>query len=612
MQTGTKAIRAQFQDARRGQRRAPLLDPAPEEAREGCNPGMWMGFPVERLPPGCPVIPLGVNGKVCYLVDTLGQMIDIKHGEWNKKTLAAIFALTPNFPYWAWPRWGGSKKDEDGARVPRINGFDADAACACLMKACAERGLFDPGDKVRGRGGWADDRGRFVWHAGESLWTVDKGVLEQSPPGDIGGMFYARRPEVMAPWDAAIGDEESPGHEILKALRAWHWERPILDPLLMLGFVAATFYGDALHWRPTVFVTADRGRGKSTLQSFVKDLLGPNLHTTADTTAAGIYQRVRQDTLPVAVDELEADADDRRVRAVIGLARLASSGAEMFRGGQDHEGVTFRARNSFFFSSINPPAMEPAERSRMAILNLRPLKQVGGRDHRPENPGALGRQLLRRMMDTYPKFRPVFDEWQDTLAQAGFDGRGSDTYGVLLACAQLALGDAGLEAAGLPITEFEKLGQMVAESTAAERADQTDNWRGCLEHLLTWTIDNFKGGGRPIVGDVLDQVHRGLGGDGMSLDEARSQLMQAGLGVKRPDKGRAEILLCVPPRGVQVGKIFAGTKWQGGVWMHALKQGPGDIVRRGADGEFVVKIAGNSQRCVLIDMAKFWKHTEGG
>jgi hypothetical protein len=98
----------------------------------------------------------------------------------------------------------------------------------------------------------------------------------------------------------------------------------------------------------------------------------------------------------------------------------------------------------------------------------------------------------------------------------------------------------------------------------------------------------------------------------MSLEEARNRLMQAGLGVKRPDKGRADIWLCVPPRGVQVGKIFAGTKWQGGVWMHALKQGPADIVRRGAENDFVVKIAGNSQRCVLIDMVKFWKHTEGG
>jgi hypothetical protein len=88
--------------------------------------------------------------------------------------------------------------------------------------------------------------------------------------------------------------------------------------------------------------------------------------------------------------------------------------------------------------------------------------------------------------------------------------------------------------------------------------------------------------------------------------------MQAGLGIRRPDKGRNDILLAVPPRGVQIEKIFAGTVWQGGVWMHALKQGPADIVLRGPDNHFVVKIAGVSQRCVLVDMSKFSKHCEGG
>lgn len=618
MQVGAKAVRAQFKDAVKQGRRPALFDPAPEELREGIFPGTWAGFPVDGMPPGCPVIPLGVDGKTCYLVDTLGQLIAVSTSEWNKKTLAALFSLTPNYPYWAWPRWGGSKPGTDGERVAKINGFDADNACACLMKACGERGLFDPGDKVRGRGGWQDERGRFVWHAGEALYMVEKGKLVEAPPGDIDGVFYARRPPIVTPWEEAIDEGESPGHDILKALQSWEWERPALDPVLALGWIAGSPLGAALHWRPTLFVTGDRGHGKSTMQGLFKDVLGPILHASADTTAAGIYQRVKQDSLPVAVDELEADADNRKVMAVVKLARLAASGAEMFRGGAEHEGVTFRARNAFFFSSINPPPLAPQDRSRIAQLNMRKRTRREGeaktatKSYKPESPAALGRQLLRRMMEEWPKFEATFARWQDMLGEAGFDGRGCDTYGVLLACAELALGQEGLEAAGLPITEVERLGRMLADATAAERAEQTDNWRGCLERLLSWTIDNYKGGERPIVGDVLERVEAGLGGDGFSLDEGRSRLMQAGLGVKRPDKGRPEIMLCVPPRGVQIEKIFAGTVWQGGVWMHALKQGPAEIVRRGPENEFVVKIAGLSQRCVLIDMAKFGKHSEGG
>jgi len=616
MQVGKRAVRAQWQDAKNEkalQRR--LDDPAPEEVRDGVYPGRWPGFPMEFMPPGGAVIALGVDGKTSYLVDSLGQLMDVKVSEWNKKTIASLYSMTPNFPYWAWPRFGAPKENEHGEKVPKINGFDADAAAACLMKACAERGLFDPGDKVRGRGGWQDDAGRFLWHSGEALYRVEKDKLVISPPGDVGGVFYARRPAVMTPWPEAITAEESPGHDILKALKSWTWERPNLDPILALGWIGSALIGGAAHWRPTLFVTGDRGHGKSTLQGLVKDILGPNLHASADTTAAGIYQRVKQDSLPVAVDELEADADNRKVMAVVKLARLAASGAEMFRGGSEHEGVTFRARNAFFFSSINPPPLKPQDRSRIAQLNMRKRTKAGGSDHKPENPQALGRQLLRRMLDTWGEFMPTFERWQETLSAAGFDGRGCDTYGVLLTCAELAVGEDGLEAAGLPVTEPRALGELIANATASERAEQTDNWRGCLEHLLTWTIDNFKGGERPIVGDVLEQAGVGLGGDGMTVENARSRLMQAGLGIKRPDAGRSDIYLAVPPRGVQVEKIFHGTDWQGGVWMHALKQGPADVVLRGGGGDdkpFVVKIAGVSQRCVLIDMAKFNKLSEGG
>jgi hypothetical protein len=614
MQVGKRAIRAQFLDAKQELKRDQrLADPEPHEAREGVYPGKWLGHPMERMPPSGAVIPLGVDGKTCYLVDTLGQLIDVKTSEWNKKTLAALYSQTPNYLYWAWPRWGGSREDEDGNRVPKINGFDADMAAACLMKACGERGLFDPGDKVRGRGGWQDDLGRLIWHSGEALYTVEKGMLKSAPPGDVGGVFYARRPAVMTPWEEAIDAEHSPGHDILKALQSWEWERPKLDPVLALGWIASALLGGASHWRPTLFVTGDRGHGKSTLQELVKSLLGPNLHASADTTAAGIYQRVKQDSLPVAVDELEADADNRKVMAVVKLARLAASGAEMFRGGSEHEGVTFRARNAFFFSSINPPPLKPQDRSRIAQLNMRKRTKAGGSDHKPANPQALGRQLLRRMLDTWGEFQDTFERWQETLSEAGFDGRGCDTYGVLLTCAELAVGEEGLEAAGLPVTEPQRLGEMIAQATASERAEQTDNWRGCLEHLLSWTIDNYKSGERPIVGDVLDTVANGAGD--MSIDEARARLKQAGLGIVRPDPGRPDVYLAVPPAGQQIEKIFQGQDWQGGVWMHALKQGPADIVLRGgtgADNRFVVKIAGVSRRCVLIDMAKFNKLSEGG
>ena len=54
-------------------------------------------------------------------------------------------------------------------------------------------------------------------------------------------------------------------------------------------------------------------------------LFGDALFDSADTTAAGIYQRMKQDARPIALDELEPGADPRKVANVVQLMRDASS-----------------------------------------------------------------------------------------------------------------------------------------------------------------------------------------------------------------------------------------------------------------------------------------------
>ncbi len=604
VQTGTKGIRAIFADARDTlDRRQPALDPPPEIERDGIRAGLWPGAPVERMPPDCPVIPLGIDGKRSWFVDSAGQLIGVDASEWGKKILTQLFALRPNYLYWAWPRWSQPSK----SRPAMINGLEVDDAHACLIKAASERGLFDATESVRGRGGWCDKAGRFIWHSGDRLLTVEGKRLRAAPTGTVDGVFYPRRPAVLEPWQEPVGPDDSPVHQLLGAFRTWSWERPALDPVLLIGQIGAGFLGGALPWRPTLFATGDKGVGKSRLQGIIKELYGNAVHASADTTAAGIYQRVRQDSLPVAVDELEADPDSRKTRGVIELARLAASGAMMFRGGAEHEGVQFRAINCFFFSSINMPPVRPQDRSRMAILNLARLDPArmsadafGALDF-----AVVGRMLLRALMDAWPRFQGTFDDWRAVLRTAGLDGRAQDTYGVLLAVADLLLGHEAMEAAGLPVTDAGRLGRAIADATADERAEQEDNWRACLEHMLSSTIDAWKGGEKPIVGLVLHQLEAGV----MEPGQARAQLGAAGLGIVERD-GRWQ--LAVPQKGPLLERLLAGQVWAGGVWTGALRQGPPDVVLRSEGPAAVVKINRVACRCLLVDLVAFDRLVSGG
>lgn len=607
-QKGVKGIRAAWADAVGQLARAEdRKDPAPTEKREGYEPGAWPGAPSDKLPPNCPVTPLGMDGKTAYFIDTVGQLIDVTTSEWGKKILLQLFCAQPNYVPWAWPRWSAPKK----GRTPAINGVEVDEACAALLKAASERGLFDTVDRVRGRGAWTDRHGRLIWHSGELLWTVDPGAkskLRYSPPGEIDGIFYPRRPSILEPWQEPVDPSDSPARHVFELLRSWTWERPVLDPVIALGGIAAMIIGGALPWRPHVAAMGDKGTGKSELNNLIKGIVADALHDTGNTSAAGIYQRVKLDTLPVAVDEFEASEDNRRVVGIVELMRIASSGARMFRGGQDHQGVEFLVRSSFFASGINLPPMKPQDRSRFAVLNLDKL-DVGDKPA-PVVEATTGRMFLRALMDAWPDFPRVYGDWRAVLRGSGLDGRAQDTYGTLFSLAEMLLGAETLEEIGLPITEAQKLGGMIAQATAAERADQLDNWRACLEHLLGATIDAWKGGEKPTPGALIEQVETNK----IELPYARERFAAAGLGlIEEADAvaphGSRRYCLAVPHASPALARLFQGTRWSDGGWAGALKQGASaGVIRRERK---VVKINRVPVSCLVVDLKAYDRMMEG-
>jgi len=611
---GASAIRASFADAKQdAARQAEHYDP-PAQVRgvgqprrvtvrgkeEEIEAGEWLGWPHDRLPPDCPVAPLGVDGKAAYFVDTLGQLIGVSTSEWGKKILLQLFMMTPNYLEWAWPKF---------SQKGGINGVEVDAACACLLKAAGQRGLFQPIDRVRGRGAWTDDYGRLIWHSGDRLYVVDDGGLQSSPPGEIDGLFYPTRPLTMEPWPEPVDHEETPAQQIFADLCTWAWGRS-LDPLIVLGGIGCMMVGGALPWRPHLFITGDKGVGKTELQRLVKRVLLSALHDCGNTTEAGVRQRLGLDTLPVYVDEMEASEDNRRVMAIVELARLASSGQRLFRGGADHKGIEFQARSTFFMSGIIPPPIKPQDKSRIVMVDLGKLKDVG---EPPRVAPEAGRMILRSLMDNWHDFDRAFADMRALLKRADFDGRQQDTYGSLLAVAELMLGRKALIASGYPIDDRDKLGAMVAEATVSERSETLENWRECLEHLLGSNIDAWRGGERPTVGGLIADFEAPQPEQAMTLAGARDRLATAGLGLQQEpiegEPGKRKTLIAVPRKSPALGRLFANTQWQNGGWWTSLKQG---IASGAVRPPKIVKINRMAAHCLMIDLAAYDEIAGGG
>lgn len=554
------------------------VDPPIGQPFNGMEPGEWTPDHL-GLPPECPVMPLGVDGDRFHFLDTIGQLRTLKAGEFGQAHINALFMGRTRFLYWAWPRWDGPSSNR------YVKSWRPEIARQCLMDACAQKGAWDAVDRARGRGAWslpAPNRphGELIYHCGDVVWKDGK---SQRALGEINGDVYMTRPPIPRPWSKPLTGQPGPALELVPLLRSWNWARPDVDPILFLGFLGAAIVGGALEWRPTVFITGDKATGKSTLQRLLRQLLGGGLIQTENTTEAGISQLLKMDALPVSIDELEGEADTRQAKNIVKLARISASGGLRLRGGDNHTGTQFRARSCFAFSSINQPPLEPQDLSRMALLRLYRLP-AGATPPvlDPQRNAMLGRMLMRRLADGWHLYDATLQAIREMLARAGHDGRGQDTFGHLLACADLCVGH-DAERLGLALgaeTEFYAEWEgLLAAPGMTEYEDAEENWRLCLRHMLSVRVDAWRHGSkRQTVGDVLDALWRGL--EEFSFEAARSMLQQTGLTLQRPAQAPATLDydFCIPNQHPLLHELMRGSKWQGeqaaGAWSLALRQGP--------------------------------------
>ncbi|WP_377299637.1 hypothetical protein [Rhizobium sp. SGZ-381] len=626
-QGGEKAIRAIFEDAKAELAEiTPISDPDPNYARNGIKPGKWDGAPHDRMPPDCPITVLGSKGEVTYVISAIGELHAVTR--WDLSTLIKLFAPFTNYLFWAWPAYGKAKEDPETGDVlpPKVERIQRDQAMTAILGEAGRKGIFDPNSNVRGRGGWkAQDK--FIWHSGKWLWSVSTRTdgenkatgwqLQQARPGEYDGYFYAQDADTLHPWREHVGVYDSPAHEILQELKKWKWERPYLDPLLYLGWAGTGFLSGALDVRPILFTMGGAGTGKSTLHNILRELYGSALYSTANTTAAGIYQNIRQDSRPVAVDEFERKANSNKEGAIIELARQAYSGAKGYRGGANGEGSEFELRSPFCFSAILHPHLGVQDRTRMIILNLSPLDKSGAVP--PIIKAEWGRMLLRQMMDGFHDFYwHILPRWKSILAdpRLGFDARAIDTYGTVLACAELMVGEQGMIDAGLHADptaaasgelrlDHDMLIETLQEATAAERADQMPKWQEVIETILGAKLDAYKSGERMTVGGVLEALEDKNRSD-MQIADARERLALLGLGLReqgRPCKGYA---LAIPHSDDNLNRLFADKEFHHGGWTLALGQAPETIVPRAlTPAEKTVKINRAAKVCKLVDLAGY-------
>ena len=254
---------------------------------------------------------------------------------------------------------------------------------------------------------------------------------------------------------------------------------------------------------------------------------------------------------------------------MVKLARQASSGGRIGRGGADHKAVDFTVQSAFMFSSILIPPLLPQDRSRIAVLELQKFNSTIGfkLDHDfLREAGLVAMTRLIAMWDKVPKFINVHKE---ALANVGHTARGCDQYGALLGLADLMLNDE-------PSPELARKWAAEVDAVAmAEDSDDVPDPIRCLSHLLTHHADHYKSGASVVLSQVVaDAVKAYTGMDGDAGENCYKVLAAYGMRVYMDDK---TLYLAVANSNTGLVNIFNNTIWKsrsgsGGGWAQSLQR----------------------------------------
>jgi hypothetical protein len=551
---------------------------------------------------GCPVKALGVNGSTSYFLDVLGQLRAV--GKLERMTIMHLFGHRYEALCNAFPQFDKDMKRKAGK-------FEGDGAAATMTQAAAEKGLFDPEGAVRGVGAWTDDDGALVYHLGKQLIIAG----DAQDPCTHQGRIYPSFPPIPAPALAVKG--AGPASAILEDFATWQWERPDIDPFVMLGTVGVQMMGGALDWRPASWLTGPPGSGKSGLQRAILGLHGgeKGLLQSADATARGIAALLGSSTtLPVAMDEIEPDDhDSAKAKAIVELARIASSGGTWVRGSSDQKGSTGQLRSAFMFSSVLIPGiLRSQDRQRLIILNLNPFPE-GAKppDMRAETWRTRGAALKRIIIDRWPQWAARLEGWRAAFADHGITGRHADNWATTVAMADLIQSEAAPSSEIL--TGWAAKISAHIKTTFAEIGTDADD---VLTHLTSmpymleggreqYTIAQWIQVAAGLPGaptGILNSFSNDADGNEARANAANSKLAKLMLRVIRPKRaGEGEPILFVGDKPVQgLKQLFQNTQWAGGAWGQSLRRVKGARFGRELPAR---KLAGIESRGVEIPLS---------
>lgn len=228
-----------------------------------------------------------------------------------------------------------------------------------LMDQCRQAGLFNP-EKVRGIGVW-EDGSHFIVNNGQE-------ILPKVNP--ISQYHYQKLVKSEHALSRELDQEEL--DYLLTGFMNIHYKNK-KDYLYLSAWIIQAQIFSVLPWRFHLWLTGQRGNGKSEIVKWCSQLV-PNSLLTMNATAAGIRQELKNNARAICFDESEPDSG--RIDGIMELARQMSTNSEakVLRGSAHGDAIRTNTQCLFLMGSIQTVNFNSADASRFFVVEITPPK----------------------------------------------------------------------------------------------------------------------------------------------------------------------------------------------------------------------------------------------
>lgn len=427
-----------------------------------------------------------------------------------------------------------------------------------LMEMCKDKGKFDP-ERVRNVGIWRDDSGDIVANLGMQLYIPGRGFVDHADYE--GKSVYVSAPKTVDIDIAPLNSAESV--KLRHICESLSWKYGISGSLLA-GWIYASILSGVLRWRPHIFITGQKGSGKSAvIEKIIRKCLdGWSVNEDGGTTEAGFRRKLGNRARPVVSDEMEGGGDrQKNVDSVFFLARKSSIGAEY-----SNAYVDITVHSCFCFGAIIPSMTEGADQDRITVMELVPDTGAGARqkwkaierDIRTTITRDFSRALIRRAVDNSNNFLQNVEVFEDELSELLGSARSAEQFAPMVA------GLYALHSTGL-ITP-ERAHNWVAEQDWQffHESDEGSDSEKLVAHLMTSLIEYqlFDRNTKASIADLIKHVVD----DGPNTESARIALGRYGFKVE-------DGWLLIANSKSRINDLLRGTVWT--VHKNSLGRYPG-------------------------------------